>query len=336
MTRVLLTGGTGCIGAATAHALASSGVEEIIVASRSASEGLLRLWFGDKLDPRLRLVQGDVSDGECVGEWLRRWRPTHIIHLGAFQTPDCDAYPQRGMEINVGGTLHLFEAAAAAGTSVQRFVFASSAAVYGPRAMYPGDAVRETDVLAPRNLYGVWKLAGEHLARLFHEKTGIPTVCLRLNTTYGKGRDRGKTAAPTSAMKAVALGHVRGDPIPFRMPYFGRENYHYVADVGAHFAACALGDFRGYGVFNIRGKTVPIQEFLSLVGKVANELGMGGAADLGIAPDAAEALFVCDLDDSAIQQAFPGLPLTPLEEGIRLSLECFRRLAAEGRLQLPT
>lgn len=325
MTRVLVTGGTGCIGAATTYALTSRGVDEIVVASRTGSAGTLRLWFGDELDPRMKSVHGDVSDPDGVHEWIRTWRPTHIIHLGAFQTPDCDADPRRGMEINVGGTLHLFEAAAATGTSLERVVFASSAAVYGPRTLYPGETVKETDALSPRNLYGVWKLAGEHLARLFHEKTGIPTVCLRLNTTYGKGRDKGKTAAPTTAMKAVALGHVRGEKIPFRMPYFGRENYHYVGDVGAHFAACALGPFQGYGTFNIRGKTVPVEEFLRLIKKVAASLGMDGSVDLAIAPDATPALFVCDLDDAAIRKAFPDLPRTPLEEGIRLSLEAFAK-----------
>lgn len=331
MKRVLVSGGTGCIGAATVHDLVSRGVEEIAVASRAGSLDTLQLWFGKELDPRVKMVRGDMSDPDTVRGWMRTYRPTHIIHLGGFQTPDCEANPSRGMEVNVGGTLHLLNAAAEADERIERFVFASSGAVYGPRSMYPGAAITETDPLAPPNLYGVWKVAGEHLARLFHEKTGIPTVCLRLNTTYGKGRDKGKTAAATTALKAIALGHARGETVPFRMPYYGRENYHYVADVASHFATCALDAFEGYGAFNIRGKTLRVDEFLQLVAAAA--IAMGDAVDLGIAPDATEAYFACDLDSTAIEAAFPSLPRTPLERGIQLSLEAFREMAAAGRLE---
>ena len=319
MKRVLVTGGTGCIGAATVHNLAARGVDEIVVTSRSGTLDTLRQWFGEELGPRVKIVRGDVSDPDTVRAWLREHRPSCVIHLGAFQTPDCNAHPQRGLDINVGGTLHLLAAAEAA-DHIERFVFASSGAVYGSRSLYPGPTIKETDALAPPNLYGVWKVAGEHLARLFHQKTGVPTICLRLNTTYGRGREKGLTAAPTNAMKAIAEGHASGERVPFRMPYHGRENYHYVEDVGAHFAACALDSFEGFGTFNIRGRTAQVAEFLALVKIVATDLGMAEAVDLGIADDAIEAFFACDLDDTAIRKAFPDLPLTPLETGIRRTL----------------
>ena len=334
MNKVFLTGGTGCIGAATTYVLMSRDVDEAVIATRSGSEGVPRLWFPEKLDPRITFAKGDVSDAQRIGELVHTHQPTRIIHLSGFQSPDCDAYQGRGMEVNVGGTLNLLNAAANLGDRLERFVFASSAAVYGPRSLYPGETVAEKDPLAPPNLYGVWKMAGEHLARLFHERTAVPTVCLRLNTTYGIGREKGKTSAPTAAMKAVALGHARGTTVPFRMPYFGQENYHYVGDVGAHFASCALDSFEGFGAFNIRGKTVAVEEFLALIKQAAASLGMLAAVDLGIAPDATRASFVCDLDDSAIQTAFSGLPRTPLENGIRLSLENFRDMATDGRLQV--
>jgi len=333
--RILITGGNGCIGAATVSALAGLNVDEIVVLSRSGKPGLLDLWFLRHVDKRVKLMQGDVTDAGMLRVLLREIRPTHIVHLAAFQTPDCDAYPARGMDINVGGTMHLLSAAAevASASGLQRVVFASSAAVYGRRSLYPGPTVKETDPLAPPNLYGVWKVAGEHLARQFHEKTGVPAVALRLNTTYGKGRDRGKTAAPTTAMKAVALGAFQGKPAPYRIPYSGRENYHYVADVGAHFALCALHPFQGFGVFNILGQTVEVSEFLGLVRRAAGALGMGDSVDLAIADNAQPALFACDLDEGAIRRAFPSVPCTPLEKGIRESLEAFARMAQDGKLK---
>jgi nucleoside-diphosphate-sugar epimerase len=339
VNKTLLTGGTGCIGAATAYVLASRGARtdqcgEVLIATSSGAPGFLGLWFGPQLDGRIKLVKADVADEAQIRQLVVEYQPTRIIHLGAFQSPDCEAHPIRGMEINVGGTLNMLNAAAELKGRLERFVFASSGAVYGPRSFYPGAAIHESDALAPPNLYGAWKVAGEHLARLFHDRTGVATVCLRLNTTYGKGRDKGRTSAPTTAMKAVALGSVEGRKVPFRMPYFRRENYHYVGDVAAHFASCALDPFDGFAVFNIRGETMEVDQFLGLIENVAGELGMGDAVDLGIAQDANPAIFSCDLDDRAIQSAFPGVERTPLREGIRKTLEDFRELAASGKLAL--
>jgi nucleoside-diphosphate-sugar epimerase len=236
------------------------------------------------------------------------------------------------MQTNVGGTLALLAAAEQLGSHLQRFVFASSAAVYGPRSLYPEALVAETAAPAPPNLYGIWKLAGEHLARLFHGRSGVPTVCLRLNTTYGKGRDRGKTSAVTTAMKCAVRGSIARVAHPFRMPYQGRENYHFVEDVGAHFAAATLRPFRGFGAFNIKGTTIEVQEFLAIVQRVAVELDVGKHLDLDIAADATPNLFVSDLDDAAISRAFPTVPCTPIEDGIRRTLVEFKRLAASGLL----
>ncbi|HEU4419710.1 MAG TPA: SDR family oxidoreductase, partial [Planctomycetota bacterium] len=245
--------------------------------------------------------------------------------------PDCDADPARGLFVNVGGTQVLLEAGERLAVPLQRFVFASSAAVYGPRSLYPGQLVHENDALQPPNRYGVWKLAGEQLCRLFAQRTGVPTVCLRLNTTYGKGRDRGRTAAPTTAMKHVAACAARGTVSTFSMPYRGRENYHFVEDVGASFAAATTASFEGFSVFNIRGTTVEVAAFLALIEKVAAELGMAAGCKLAIASDATENLFVSDLDDRAIQARFPHLPFTPLADGVRRSLLEFQRAAAQAR-----
>jgi nucleoside-diphosphate-sugar epimerase len=200
------------------------------------------------------------------------------------------------------------------------------------RAMYPQEVIPENVPLAPPNHYGIWKLAGEHLARLFHDSTGVPTVCLRLNTTYGKGRDKGKTSAPTNALKAIALGNATEKTILFEMPYSGRENYHFVEDVGAHFATATLQPFTGFGAFNIKGETIAITEFLRLAEIQAKELGMGDYAALSVAGGAPPNLFVSDLSHAKISDTFKDLPLTSIDEGIRKSLLEFRDMAQKGVL----
>lgn len=324
LDHVLVTGGTGCIGSVTVRDLLALGARRITIATSSGGRGSLDLWIDDLDDPRLSFVKLDVSDRDAVFAAVSEARPTQVIHLGALQSPDCQQNPTWGMQVNVGGTLHLLQAAEQVGT-VSRFVFASSAAVYGLRSRYPGDLVSETDELAPPNLYGVWKTAGEHLCKQFAERNGIATVCLRLNTTYGPGRDKGLTSAGTSALKAVAASIVSGTPQPYRMPYGGRENYHYVEDVGAHFAQVAAQPFEGYGAFNIRGRTFEVTSFLDTIREVATSMGHADKVDLGLADDAAPSPFVCDLDESAVQRAFEGMPSTELADGVRRSLEAFTR-----------
>ncbi len=336
MHTIFITGGTGCIGSVTIHQLLQSeNISKIIVASRSGSSKLLNLWLDPQKDPRLEFISLDVADYGEVAVKLKDINPTHIIHLGAYQSPDCSAYHFRGMEINTGGTMALLDAAEQL-PRLQRMVFASSAAVYGMRAMYPSPGITEDASLAPPNHYGIWKLAGEHLSRLFYEKTEIPTICLRLNTTYGKGRDKGKTSAPTNALKAIAMGASRGKKIPFEMPYGGRENYHFVEDVGMHFAACTLQPFDGFGVFNIKGETIPITEFLNLATQEASKLGMEAFTALSVAENTPPNLFVSDLSHDKIDQAFRNLPLTPIAEGIGKTLREFQKMAANGLLATTT
>ncbi len=333
MHSIFITGGTGCIGAVTIYKLlASKNVGKIVVATRSNNTAHLKLWLGEDLDPRLEFVSLDVADQQAINRVLPLVNPSHIIHLGAYQSPDCSQYHHEGMQINVGGTMALLDAAEKL-PGLQRFVFASSAAVYGMRSMYPEPGIKEDAPLAPPNHYGIWKLAGEHLARLYYEQTQVPTVCLRLNTTYGKGRDKGKTSAPTNALKAIALGAAKEEKIPFSMPYQGRENYHYVDDVGGHFAACAIQPFKGFGIFNIKGKTISIEEYLQLALKQATLLGMAPYADLSVAPGAPPNLFVSDLSHDNIERAFKVLPLTDIEVGIRHSLIEFREMAKNNGLQ---
>lgn len=315
MTTTLITGGTGCIGAVTVRDLLATAVDRIVIATRNADPGRLQLWLDRPLDARIVFATLDLADAVAVRRLVAEHRPDRVIHLAALQSPDCDRDPDLGLRINLGGTQALLEACERLDAPLARFVFASSAAVYGPRALYRGPTVREDDALLPPNRYGAWKVAGEHLCRLFQARTAVPTVCLRLNTTYGPGRDQGMTSAVTTALKHVLRGE------PFRMPYRGRENYHYVEDVGAHFAAAAIEPFTGFEALNIRGTTVEAAEFLATIASVAAGENLGTRADLAIADDATENLFVSDLDEGAVTARFPSVAKTPLDAGIRRSLQ---------------
>jgi nucleoside-diphosphate-sugar epimerase len=321
MTTLFVSGPTGCIGSATVAYLLDHGVDRVVGFSRRRDLGRIDPQYHDRLD----FIEGDITDAAQVADAMAQARPSRIIHLAAFQTPDCLANPLGGMEVNVTGTRNMFQAAAALGSDLKRFVFASSAAVYGPREIYDSPTVTNSAPFAPRNLYGFWKVAGEGMAQAFQAETGVASVSIRLATCYGPGRDLGMTSAPTAALKCIAAGE------SFRIPYQGREHYHFVADVGAGFAEAAIADFDGYGAYNLRGVTVPTSEFLETARQIAGELGID-QVDVEIAEDADSMPFVNDLDQSETVEVFPNMPITPLEEGIRISLEKFHEMAQAGEL----
>lgn len=340
MAKILITGGTGCIGASTIFNLLSQygdQVEKILIASRSANADQLEIWFGDRLqtlvnEDKIAFAKVDIGDTKSLQHLICDFEPTHVIHLGALQSPACDATPLKGVDVNLTGTMNLFHMLRDLGRPLERFVFASSGAVYGKRAFYSEASISESAELAPPNLYGVWKVAGEHLASLYHQQTGTPTVSLRLNTTYGPGRDQGTTSAVTKIMKSLVLGAHNGTTQPFMMPYQGRENYHYVGDVGAHFAGVCMLPFQGCQPFNIKGRTIEVAEFLDTIREVADELGMGEFLDTGIAEEATPNLFICDLEDSAIEETFPGLPRTDIAVGIRKTITQFLAMVPAGKV----
>ncbi len=320
MTRVLVTGSTGCIGSAAVDWLLADGAEEVIGLNRN-------LPAAEPADSRLRFRAADVSDEESLRAVLRETQPTHVLHLAALQTPDCRDYPMRGLEVNLVGTANLFKACAEElKTPLQRFVFASSGAVYGPRSLYGAEGVLSEDPYQPFNLYGYWKIAGEGMAQAFHQATGTATVSLRLATTYGPGRDRGYTAAGTRALKATAL------EAPFEVPYRGHEHYHFSRDVGAGFGCALLRPFQGYGAYNLRGTSRRIEEFLDLVREAAEARGLGGRFQVTVSPEAEETPFVYELNDDATLAAFPDMPLTDLSRGVSESLDYFLQAAEKGEL----
>jgi nucleoside-diphosphate-sugar epimerase len=172
---------------------------------------------------------------------------------------------------------------------------------------------------APVNVYGVWKLAGEHIARLLHMETGIPVVSLRPGVLFGPGRDAGLTASTTTAMKHVALG------LPYEIPFRNRHDYLYAPDVGAAFGNAAMAPFSGHGVYTLPSHTADTAEMISLMRNAAADIERGKT--FAITAGTSDVPFICDLEYQPFLQAFPETPQTPLADAIRDSLIYFMESA---------
>ncbi len=313
--RVLITGGFGCIGAQTAKWLIERTDSHVVICSRSVSAERSRRAFGDSDSKRLTILQGDVTDQRRLQEVLIEHRISHVAHMAGLQTPDCNARRDLGLQVNLAGTQNLIEAMKASGLPIKRFVFASSAAVYGPRAVYPPGRVPLSSEPQPVNVYGAWKLAGENISRLFADDTGIPTISVRPGALFGPGRDAGLTATPTTALKHVALGR------PYEIPYRSRQDYLYSPDVGAAVGNALVEPFEGYAAFTLPSHTVETSQFVSAIQAAARELGIEDQCSVTAGSD--EVPFICDLDFEPFLKAFPKSPHTPFEQAVRESLATF-------------
>jgi UDP-glucose 4-epimerase len=177
--RILVTGGCGFVGAPFVRHLADRGDKVLVYddLSRGATERL-RMY----LDTDVRLVVGDVRDVTRLHEVLNEYRPELVVHLAAMHfIPDCDSHPDICLSINVLGTQSVLDAMAIS-DPIPGLVYASSAAVYGPdcRPHREGESR-----LAPTDVYGYSKLAGEQLVQAFAERVGTRCSIARLFNVYG-------------------------------------------------------------------------------------------------------------------------------------------------------
>ena len=308
-TTYFITGAQGCIGSWIVKALVERG-DTAVVFDRSDDPRRLRAIMDDDQRARVQFILGDITDGAAVELALSDSQATRVIHLAGLQVPLCKADPVAGALVNVVGTLNVFEATRK--NKLPSVVYASSAAVYG---MNDDDAaLDETAACEPSTHYGVFKRTNEGNARVYFLDHGVSSIGLRPLTVYGVNRDFGLTSDPTKAMKAAVLGR------PFHIRFGGATDFQYVADTAAAFIACADKNAEGAHVFNLHGETVTVERITDVIN---SDLITFGGPPIPIA---------AAIDGSAIRRAIGDLPSTPLEIGVRETMERFAALRDAGRL----
>ena len=291
MSATLVTGAFGCLGAWVTAILAADG-ERVVAHDLGTDPRRLELVADSQSRERVTFVQGDVADLAGLERLIDEHDITSVIHLAALQAPYCAADPVLGAQVNIVGTVAVFEAVRRAGLTTT-ISYASSAAA----ASAPGDA--------PSTFYGVYKLATEGVAERYAADFGVPSVGLRPACVYGPGRDRGTTAAVSEAIVAAGRGK------RYRIPFATALELHYAADVARAFIAQTAHYTDGALIRTVPSVgSTPMAELVSAVERV-----VPGAADL------------IDVGDE--QLPFPGktpgtpveMTITPLDDGIRATVE---------------
>ena len=175
----LVTGGAGFIGSNIVTELVARG-EQVRVLDDLSSGYRANL---EPLGDRVELFVGDLGDRTLLDRVVQGC--DYVLHLAAIPSVVRSVEePERTHDVNLNGTLRLFEAARAAG--VRRVVFAGSSAVYGDSEVLPKV---ETMSPAPLSPYALHKLGGEYYGRLYTELYGLEVVTLRYFNVFGARQD---------------------------------------------------------------------------------------------------------------------------------------------------
>jgi UDP-glucose 4-epimerase len=214
--KILVTGGLGQAGSYLAEQLSEN--NEITILD-NFSNSLNNI----KFPSNIKIIKGDIRNPKIVNELVSE--ADTIIHAAAqtsvnksIEDPIYDA------DNNINGTLNLLEAARR--SDIERFIYISSAAVYGDPVTLPINEEHPTNPLSP---YGLSKLTGEKYARLYYNLYGLPTVCLRPFNIFSP---RQNPESPYSGVITKFIERVRNDRNPV---IFGDGNqtrdFVYIEDV---------------------------------------------------------------------------------------------------------
>ncbi len=195
---ILITGGTGFIGAEVVRLLLERGEDDITVFDISAAPQRL-----DEVAQKVRLVRGDLGNFSHVLDAVRESSAQIVYHLGGILSIPSEDDPPAAIRTNGMGTFHVLEAARLFG--VKSLIFASSIGTYG--LGIEEETIDDLTLQRPLLLYGACKLFGEHLGLFYRRKYGIDFRGVRFPPIVGPGvRSPGITQYASWVIEECAQG----------------------------------------------------------------------------------------------------------------------------------
>jgi UDP-glucuronate 4-epimerase len=315
--RILVTGGAGFIGSHLVEKLLATGHEVSILDD-----------FNDFYDPQIKranveaiagevpIYQIDLRDSGAVNLLFHREKFDAIAHLAARAgVRPSIRQPQLYYDTNVGGTLHLLEAARL--TGIERFIFASSSSVYGVSKTVPfSESLHLTQTISP---YAATKIAGEFLCSTFSHLYQMRIVALRFFTVYG-ARQRPDLAIHQFTKKIQA-----GEPIDQFGDGTTRRDYTYIDDIIQ--GVMAAFDYEGplFDIFNLgESETIQLKDLIAAIEKT-----LGRKAKINQMPEQPGDMPVTCADISKAKELLGYNPTTPLSVGLPKFVDWFLKTKRE-------
>ncbi|MDP2767935.1 MAG: NAD-dependent epimerase/dehydratase family protein, partial [Candidatus Methanoperedens sp.] len=216
-----------------------------------------------KVPSKIEIVKGDIRDRKIVDE-LGSKADIIIQTAAQINVKKSIEDPVYDADNNINGTLNLLEAARK--SEVERFIYLSSAAVYGEPKKLPVDEDHPTN---PHSPYGLSRLTGEKYAGLYYSLYGLPVVCLRPFNIFSP---RQNPNSPYSGVITKFIVRVRNNQNPVILGDGNQtRDFVYIEDVAAAIFN-AMENKKAVGnVFNIgTGKPTRIKELAKMIIKVSN------------------------------------------------------------------
>lgn len=216
MSTYLVTGGAGFIGSHLVEALLNDGHRVRVLDNCSTGNR-------EYLPLRAELIVADITDYDAIRSAFHG--VDGVFHIAGLPNVQRSIdQPKATHDVNLTGTLHVLEAARAAG--VRRVVFASSAAVYGDQDVLP---YHEGMTPQPKSPYALQKLASEEYCKAFARMGAIETVCLRFSNVYGPRAS--EAGAYANVIPAFLRQAAAGQPLTITGDGEQTRDYIHVSDV---------------------------------------------------------------------------------------------------------
>ncbi|MBC7226263.1 MAG: SDR family oxidoreductase [Thermoflexales bacterium] len=300
MARWLVTGGAGFIGSHLVEALVAGGREVRVLDNFSSGR-----WENlSAVQDRIEVIEGDIRNPLAVRQAMDG--VDVVAHLAAIVSVERSIQdPRETMDVNVEGTLNLLDEARRAGVS--RFLFASSAAVYGDHSELP---LREDLPLRSLSPYAASKVAGEALCRAYWASYGLPTAILRFFNVYGPRQD---PQSPYSGVISIFVGRMRqGLPPIVYGDGLQTRDFIYVEDVVAALIRAGERDGTAGAVVNVaRGEETGVLHLVTLLNQA-----LGTALEPEFAPPRAGEVRRSAGDPSRARAVLGWQPTVGLAEGL--------------------
>ncbi|MDH5267092.1 MAG: NAD-dependent epimerase/dehydratase family protein [Candidatus Bathyarchaeota archaeon] len=255
---ILVTGGAGYIGSGLLVRLGKEFPDATITSLDNLEGGNYRYVNYLRKERRYRLLVSDIRKKSDVQKAVTK-DTAIIMHLAAIPgVKTCRDQPKKAIETNIYGTHLLLEEAV--NCNVERFIFTSSAAVYGTPQQQP---ITEEHPLNPINLYGVTKVSGEKLVNACHANSGLTTTILRFSNVYGLGAyTRWKTVVPRFVWQAT-----NDQPLTIRADGKQQRNFVHVQDIIDAFIQCSKASKQAVAgeTFNLGGEALSVNSVAEIV-----------------------------------------------------------------------
>ena len=257
MSKILITGGAGFIGAHLANILKKN--NKIMIVDNLENKGGIPY-----IDRTNVFIKGNILDNKILKK-IEKWKPNIIYHLAA-QSGGEGAYDDPKKDFNTNGYGTYLLAKLAKKINCKYFIYASSVAVYGTN----NKKLTESSKINPDSIYGISKYAGEMFVEQILKKTNMKVRIFRIFNTYGPGENLENLK---KGMVSIYCNFIwRKKPLIVKGPLNRYRNFTYVFDcVNILSKSINNNKLKKFEILNLsHGKKIIVKNLIKTILKVNN------------------------------------------------------------------